>query len=387
MKTLAEILARMDAIAKELEDPNADIEALNKEFEELEEKRALLEKKENIIKRAGANQAVSYERMANVTGAEQKAYTPESEEYRRAYLKTLAVDKEGRKIFGDLTKEERDAFTFTTANTGEVVPTIILNRIKEMVPSMSSLYDDATKSGIEQGFRLIRHTAITQGDADVTAEGVANDDEEDEFDYIDLPGVEIKKHANVTRKMRFQSIEAFEDWLVTHIANRILVAKDKVLIARLNDASTGIDSGNIITGTYSDETVREAFSLIKSNGVKRVYANNKTIYNGLAGIEDGSGRKAFIPSAMEDAITQGRLYGAGVKLNENIPDNVAYFGVPADLIANDFEALAFMRDTNAESWVETFSGYSLFDGGLENPYAFVKVTFTSEASEDEGEGE
>lgn len=379
-----EILKRMKEISIELDKEDADVEALSKEFEELEERKAQLEKKEHIRKVAG--DAVEYDSFEK-TNKDERVFDASSKEYCNAYLKNLAIDKNGNKMFGELTESEKRAFTFTTANTSEVVPTIILDRIKELVSVTAPLYNDATKGGMAQAFDVVRHTAIEAGDADATAEGVANDDEKDTFDVVSLVGVEIKKHAVVTRKMRFQSISAFEDWLVQHIAARILNAKDKIILARLNNTTTGIAAGNVITGTYADATIRGAFALIKSNGLKFVYANNKTIYNGLAGIEDGSGRKAFIPSAMEDAITQGRLYGAGVKLDENIPDDVAYIGVPADILANDFDNYEFMRDVDAKTWQEVFSGYSLFDAALENPYAFVKVTFTSEASEDKGDGE
>lgn len=379
-----EILKRMKEISAELDKEGADVEALSKEFAELEERKAQLEKKEHIRKVAG--DAVEYDSFEK-TNKDERVFDASSKEYCNAYLKNLAIDKNGNKMFGELTESEKRAFTFTTANTSEVVPTIILDRIKELVSVTAPLYNDATKGGMAQAFDVVRHTAIEAGDADETAEGVANDDEKDTFDVVSLVGVEIKKHAVVTRKMRFQSISAFEDWLVQHIAARILNAKDKIILARLNNATTGIAAGNVITGTYADATIRGAFALIKSNGLKFVYANNKTIYNGLAGIEDGSGRKAFIPSAMEDAITQGRLYGAGVKLDENIPDDVAYIGVPADILANDFDNYEFMRDVDAKTWQEVFSGYSLFDAALENPYAFVKVTFTSEASEDKGDGE
>ena len=370
-----EILKRMKEISAELDKEGADVEALSKEFSELEERKAQLEKKEHIRKVAG--DAVEYDSFEK-TNKDERVFDASSVEYRNAYLKNLAVDKNGNKMFGELTESEKRAFTFTTANTSEVVPTIILDRIKELVATTAPLYNDATKGGMAQAFDVVRHTAIEAGDADATAEGVANDDEEDNFDVIPLVGVEIKKHAVVTRKMRFQSISAFEDWLVQH-------AKDKIILTRLNSVTTGIAAGNVITGTYADATIRGAFALIKSNGLKFVYANNKTIYNGLAGIEDGSGRKAFIPSAMEDAITQGRLYGAGVKLDENIADDVAYIGVPADILANDFDNYEFMRDIDAKTWQEVFSGYSLFDAALENPYAFVKVTFTSETSEGDGE--
>lgn len=369
---------RLAAIKAEITDTELsteELEARSKEVDELETRKTEIEqaweKRNAMLDKIGKKGTV-VETMTEVTEVRHGA---DSTEYRNAYIKNLAEKMEGRNVFGEMTKEERDAFTFTTSNTGAVVPTLILDRIKDLVSSMSPMYDDATKSALAEGFRLARHTGITQGDADVTLEGIANDDEIDTFDYVPLSGVEIKKHADVTRKMRFQSIGAFEDWLVTHIGLRILVAKDKIILARLNDATYGIAAGNKITGDYTDATIREAFGLIKSNGAKVVYANNKTIYNGLAGIETKDGYKVFQPSAMVDPITQGSLYGARVKLDDNIPNDVVYIGVPADILANNFDDYAFMADEHSKTWVTTYSGYSLFDAGLENPYAFVKIDF------------
>ena len=369
--TMKDIETRLAEIKTEIQGElsSEELEKRNAELDELMEKRDKLiadgEARKAMLDRIGSLGTV-------VEGTEERVYNATSVEYRNAYLKNLA-NKMGANF--EMNAEERSAFTFTTANTGAVVPTVILDRVKELVSSMSPMYDDATKTAIAEGFRLARHTAISQGDAAATTEGVANDDEIDAFDYLPLAGVEIKKHANVTRKMRFQSIDAFEDWLVSHIALRILVAKDKIIIDRLDNTTYGIAAANKVTGAYSDATIRNAFALIKSNGAKVVYANNKTIYNGLAGIETKDGYKVFTPSAMVDPITQGSLYGARVKLDDNIPDDVAYIGVPADIIANNFDDYAFKADENATSWVTTYSGYSLFDAGLENPYAFVKVTF------------
>ena len=54
-----------------------------------------------------------------------------------------------------------------------------------------------------------------------------------------------------------------------------------------------------------------------------------------------------------------------------------FVGVPRSILANDFEALFIGRDTDVTTFVTTIGGYSLFDAGLENPLAFVKITFTA----------
>ena len=185
--------------------------------------------------------------------------------------------------------------------------------------------------------------------------------------------------------MKFQSIDAFEDWLVKHLADRIRVGKEKVLIARLDNVApsggakvddAGIAAANILKDKkYSDESIREIMSLIDADGEVVVYANSKTIWTGLAGIKDGDGTKAFLPNPMADPIIQGRIYGATVKKDSNLADNVAYFGVRGALLANTHAPLEIFQSLEAKTANTIITGDEIFDGGLENPKAFVKVTF------------
>lgn len=383
--TIEQIEARLAEIRKQIESASAEeIEKLSVEVDTLAEER----------KKVLAAEAARKELRSRVaSGAEGTAPAPvipkavqhgaDSEEYRRAWLKNMAVfraqDGSETRLLGDLTAEEREAFTFTTANTTSVVPTVVMNRIIELVKSMAPMYEDATKSGMTQGFSVPRHAAISQGDAAATSEGVANDDEIDTFSTLTLTGVEIKKHVKITRKMQWQSIAAFEDWLVQHISKRIAVAKETRILAQLNDTTPGIAAANKIARTYTDNAVREALALIAEDGTKVWYANSKTIYNGLAGIKDNNGRPLFLESTVtDDPKIKGRIYGGLVKEDNNIPDNVVFVGVPASILANDFEALFIGRQTDMTTFVTTIGGYSLFDAGLENPLAFVKITFSAD---------
>ena len=354
----------------------AEIESLDARFDEEKEARADLEALNNSVRTIPEDQR-NEARLGAESGQAQQLGAG-SVEYKNAWLKEMAKDDKGNYRFGAPTKLENDAFTFTTANTGAVVPTQIQDRIIELVDSYAPLYADATRTGMVSGFGIPRHKAIVQGDATVTGEGVANDDEQDTFDLLSLDGVEIKKHVDITRKMQFQSIKAFEDWITTHIAQRIGVAKDLRIIAQLGTTTHGIDTANVLTAqAYNDATIRKIMGMIHGMGAKSVYANSKTIWNGLAGIAEGDGTKAFVPNSMVDPVVAGRIYGANVVIDENLADNVAYFGIPARILANDFDTLTMMRDVNAKTFVTTISGYSLFDAGLEDPKAFVKVTFTA----------
>ena len=157
MNRKEEIEARLAAIRTELEAPDADIEALTAEVRSLKAELAGIEQQaeqRRQLREAVNNGQGTVVRNFGTAGRELEEFTAESEEYRRAWLKTIAVNARGTKIFGELTEAEKRAYTFLTTNSEAVVPTAILNRIVELVESDSPIYDDATKSSMSSGFEL-----------------------------------------------------------------------------------------------------------------------------------------------------------------------------------------------------------------------------------------
>lgn len=383
--TIEEIDARMTEIRSKIDSSESaeELNALTDEMNAIEERknelRAEAQAKVEESRKVAEGEIGETIKPVSVKEEERKmVYTVDSKEYRSAWLKNLAVRSDGTRLFGEMDKEEREAFTFLTTNTGNLVPTVTMNRIVELVQSMAPMYDDATKSGMTQGFAVPRHVSIDQGDATATAEAVANDDEQDTFNLLTIDGTEIKKHIVISRKMKWESIDAFEDWVVAHISKRIAVAKETLIISALDTVATGIAADNKVSKTgYTDANVRSVLALIKEVGTKVWYANSNTIYNGLAGIQDGDGRPMFLPSTTDaDPLVAGRIYGGIIKTDENLSDNVVYVGVPASILANDFEKLFINQAIDPKTFESIVGGYSLFGAGLENPLAFVKVTFT-----------
>lgn len=361
-----------------------EVRKLNQERAEIEERAAQTEELRRMVGDDAISRIQNQERRATGAPGAQDA-DPSSAVYRRAWLKNLAV-RDGVRMFGDLTQEERAAFTVTTANTGSVVPTETMNRIVELVESMSPMYDDATKTNMTKGFGVPRHKAILQGDAKSVSEGAANDDEKDDFDLLTLSGVEIKKHIVLSRAMQFRSIDAFENWVVQHLSERVAVARENLILARLDGkapsggsivANAGIGASNVLTSlAYTDASIRSIFARLRGRGVRVVYANSATIWNHLAAIVDDDKKKIFVPNSMEDPIAQGRIYGAIIKEDNNLEDNVVYFGVRGKLLVNDFDGLEIFSTIEPKTVNDIKTAYALSDAGLENPLSFVKATFS-----------
>lgn len=376
---LNEIDVRIAEIRTAIDDPAADLDALETELRSLLDERTNIEagtrRREEL--RSAAISSTQVLRRFDSNPDPAPAYNAASPEYRTAWLKNIARDPEGNMLYGAMTKEERAAFTFTTENTGTVVPTDILNRIVELVESESPILAAATTTSFTRGFGVPRHKSIDAGDAAIAAEGEANpDDEQDTFDLLPLDGVEIKKHVVLSRKMEIQSLSAFEDWLVTHLAARIRVAKEKHILSRLDDSDFGIADTNKISGSLSDAEIRKIFGLLKGSGAKVVYASQAMIWNTLAGLESDAGDKLFVENSMGDPIVAGRIYGAAIVQNDNLADNVLYAGYPKAILSNNFEDVTVVSSLEPKTLRRIYTAYSLYDAGLENPKSFVKYTTT-----------
>lgn len=385
--TTAELEARASAILEEIDKDGADLKALKDEAKAIREELDSRAAAEAARAEARAAVAGGAGRILNGMAANQNNQRASEEDlYRSAFLKNLATTRDGIHLLGEMTTEERDAFIHTTANTGNVVPAVMMNRIIDLVESMAPMLDDATRTNMTQGFGIPRRTAISQGDATGVTEGTANDDEENTFGLLSMDGIEIKKHVVITRKMKFKSIDAFESWVIDEIGKRIAVAKEAVIRARLDGSApsggseisgSGIAAANILTSqSYTDAAIRGMFAKVKGAGERVIYANSATIWSYLFGIVDSAGNKIFVPNSMVDPLTAGRIYGATVKVDDNLSNNVVYLIVKGAVLANDYDDFFLFRATEPKTVNEIITGYSLFDAGLEMPTNAVKATFT-----------
>jgi HK97 family phage major capsid protein len=258
------IESRVSQIKAEMDAEGADLTALDQEMDMIAERRAAIkgeaEKRSQLASKIASG--TEGKEIRNFKDMEEKnmeneiRYNAGSPEYRTAWLKNLAVRNDGTKIFGEMTEVEQRAYMHTTENTGAVVPVEIMNKIIDLVDSEAPMLADAEMSNMVRGFGVPRLKEIAAGDAKGVAEGTANEDEEDVFDLLTLDGVEIKKHVIITRKMQFQSIEAFEGWLVQHLGKRIRVAKERLILARLD--GTAPEGGSMEAGAKIDTAIDAA---------------------------------------------------------------------------------------------------------------------------------
>lgn len=313
----------------------------------------------------------------------------------RGFLKNLATSAGVRLVEGNdlndvertalTAMEQRAAFTVTTSNTDKVVPVELKNEIISLIDNSTALFSDVTRDTIPGQYELVRHKSITKGDAAKTAEGAApTDEEQNVFDRITLTGDEIKKTVKLSRKMMVQSLDSFRTYINREVSARCGVAGDKIVLAKLVDSTLGMAAGNKINvakaGTLTKADVMKALSLLKTYGNPaakgvRIYANQSTIWNQIAAIEDATKRSYFIDERDDDPTVKGRIFGSIVKLEDNLEDGVIMLGYPDLFRSNLFDGPVVEAVTLPDgSWNTAINGYMLYDGALAVPESFVQLT-------------
>lgn len=308
---------------------------------------------------------------------------------RTAYFKDLAQRSGLVFADGEMTREERAAFTHLTSNTGAVVPTEVQNEIISLIDSSAVLFGDVHRDNFQHIYEIPRHAAIAAGDAAATTEGAAPaNEEQNTFNTITINGDEIKKTFKMSRKMSVTSIAAFESYIINEMAARLAYAAEGKIIDTLSDATYGMAAANKITITGANAKLTKA-KLVEALGKLKtfnnpaskgaiVYANGTTIWNQIAMVEDANDRSYFIQSEQtEDPTIQGRIFGKVVKQDDALADDAILIGYPDLFRSNIFDGISVDPYVEHGSQKRCWDGYLLYGGALAVPQAFAKITISA----------
>lgn len=310
---------------------------------------------------------------------EKRMYTKDSPEYRSAFLKMMQSTKMDASDV-ELTAEERDAYvTVTTDSTnhpGYLVPTQIANRIWDLVADQHAIVGDIDMyrdTGCSMEF--VKRTSISQGDATTVNEAAANDDEKNVFGKITLDGKDFSKHVDVSYAMAKMAIPAFENFLVSELAERIGAALASDIITQIaTDYDTtynAMNSTNVKAVSFKD--VATLLSLLgNGEGQAVFYAKRADIYAYLVGMVDTTGRPIFQPDAR--GALAGYLVGCPVKVEEAVTATKIMVGFPTQVKGNMIQDVTIETAKDIKKHVITYAGYARFECGLIAPDAFAIMT-------------
>lgn len=373
--TAEQLDAEMIEIRNGMDADNADIGALTSLVDAIEARRAELRNQEearrNLAARVANGNVGTTVRQLSTPTAEVRGI--DSKEYRTGFLKTM--------LGLDLSREERNAVAYvattgdTTHGAAYVLPRNMLNQIWDLIDEQHAILGDIDLYRTGTILEIAKRTAISQGDATTVNENAANDDEINEYTKVTLTGKDFSKHVDISYAMAKMSIEAFESFLVSEIADRIGAALATDVITQINSdydsTNNAIQTATALTCKYTD--IAAALAVLKNaKGQCTVYASHATIYNYLVGMVDTTGRPIYQPNAQAGA--EGTLIGCPVKVEDGISGNAFWIGYPKQIVGNMIQDVMVESDRNIKKHVITYAGYARFECKLMAPKAFAKLT-------------
>lgn len=295
---LEEIEARLAAIPAELEQEGADLNALEAEVKQLKEERKAIteaaEKRRQILSEIGAGGGRTV-RTFDKSEPQKRTFTPDSEEYRAAWLKNL----QGK----PLDAEERAAVTATAA-----IPTQTMDRIistMDLTPMIAAV--DVTYIPGNVSWPIEK----TANDASWVEMSAAASDSEDGLDDISLGAYKLIKTVEITADVQAMAIPAFESWLVNRLANKIAAAVDKAIFSGTGSSqATGLLKSGEITNTgtwtaagmtYADLLAILAALPTKHHPNAKLVTTRQIFYGQILGMKTDGGDKVVVADAQSPA--------------------------------------------------------------------------------------
>ena len=351
------IKERRAAITEEMTAENADLDALTAEVDALEERTNEL--KEAAEKRAAlaakvaeSNNVVIENIVEEKTVEEKKAFSPDTVEYRDAYLKNL--------MGKDLTVEERGALT----SAADVIPTELVNQIYGKLED-NPLYAELNVTRFP-GYVQVPY-AKTVNDASWKAMGTASTDSEDEVDSVSLSMYKLIKTIEITADIQAASIPAFQSWLVDTLSRKMVAA---ICAAALNGTGSGQPTGVIGGLTPVASTVTYDNILAAMAAVPGAYhrdaifvMSSKSFFNKVMTLKDDQKRPLVVQGvAGVDRAPVYTLLGHRVIL-EDSADSASYDNIVFGNFREGY-AFNFAKDISIESdsSVEFRKGSTVYRG-------------------------
>ena len=361
-----EINTRLSAIQGEIDTASGEaLAALEQEVTELTAERQQIKDEAQTRAQLRANIAAGIEPETVIEKMEEpemenRNFNLASEEYRSAFLKHLRGE--------EMNEVEKRAFTFLTTNTTQPLPTVMQNRIIDLIGEAHPIVADV--------YRMDSHTSITipvaktiAADAGKTAEGASSNELEITFDNVNLSGEDYTANVKLSYKMQNMAIPAFEDYIVSQISARLgsklaadIVTNIKTGIATENKVATGVNYTNICAG----------FGELKRVGTVTVYGTRKGVYNKLVGMVDSQKRPIF-----QQAITAGAagaLLGCTIKFEDALGDNELLIGDPSKYLQNVVAPVVIESSKDLDTHTVVYSGYTCQEGTLTDDKAFALVS-------------
>lgn len=372
------IKERRAAITEEMTAENADLDALTAEVDALEERtnelKEAAEKRAALVAKVAESNNVVMENIVEENIVEEnRTFSPDSVEYRDAYLKNL--------MGKDLTVEERGALT----SAADVIPTELVNQIYGKLED-NPLYAELNVTRFP-GYVQVPY-AKTVNDASWKAMGTASTDSEDEVDSVSLSMYKLIKTIEITADIQAASIPAFQSWLVDTLSRKMVAA---ICAAALNGTGSGQPTGVIGGLTPVASTVTYDNILAAMAAVPGAYhrdaifvMSSKSFFNKVMTLKDDQKRPLVVQGvAGVDRAPVYTLLGHRVILEDSADgasyDNIVFGNFREGYAFNFAKDISIESDSSVEfrKGSTVYRGLALCDGKPVASDAFAVISVSN----------
>lgn len=396
--TLQEIEARkaelLNKIAEaktqeEIAELRSEVEAINKEVPEQEEKgqeekkdgeisheeeRSLIADTQELEKR---NKEVS--NLRKIGGnekmeKEERKFTTADKEYRSAWAKTLMgvkLDETEERALGDAIGTTATEFVASAEgaqginNYGLLIPDSVRMDWMKIVEELSPIYRDITKLNVNGNVDL--PYLFAADDAEWYAEVTTTKNEGQEYKNLKLTGHELAKAVEITWKAENMTVEGFIDFILKELTmkmNKALV--NAVIYGDGSEKPTGITNGiEATTNSNAIDLIKELLkSLSNENrlGAKVYVASD--VADDIAFYKDENGNYPYLVAGL------GQANGMKIEQDPFLKAGEIVVGNASNYILNFNENLRVDKEVKVQPRRVIYGAYLIADGN-KKPKAFA----------------
>ena len=347
-------LSELNAIGENPEERSND--ELNQLFAEGKEIEAELESRKARAEQERRDCELAAEKSGEPIIKEERKtmFENNSPEYRAAWLKNL----QGK----ELTAEERTAVT-----AGYTIPQITADKIvgkMELYPLLNAV-DVMNIPGT-----VIIPVEGTINAASVVAMGTAATDSADTIGQVSLSVYKLIKTVEITADVEAMAIDAFENWLVERLANKIYRLATKMIAAGSGSSQpTGLTSISATGHTYTSTGITYADICAIIAALPAEYLPNAsfvmsraTFFGGVLGMEDDNGQPIVV--ADRQAPAKYNILGFPCIIEDEISTDVVFGDLKEGYVWNFGKGVTVDRDESVgfKTGSVCFRGMALADG-------------------------
>lgn len=348
MNRREEIRSRLEEIGRLVEQPDADLDALEAECRTLKEELATIEAEAE--RRARIREAVN-QGAGMVTrtfgGKANKEFSLDSEEYRTAWLKRM----QGK----ELTDVEKRAYTAANGAISRLVVNDIMTVVRDHAPLLQDITVVYSASNIDF------YVEGTNNDAQDHTENAEITPAADTLTKVSLSPAEIVKLIVVSDAAKQMSIPAFGAWIAKMLGEAVARKINEKIVTAITAAATSAGT------TITTDTVQALLGSVTGN-VVRIVCNRKTLFTKLLPLQDNSKSKIVTFDGGAAAV-----YGVLVRVEEKVADDTVLAGDMSKAVAAMGEDITIRNAYDIDHNSYKYSGVALFDVKVGIASAFAKL--------------